>query len=271
MHRRSGMVSEGGPCQTESSGMPASSAAASVKSLNALPAWRRDSLARLNAHVRRRDGHRADRPASPGRSRRARRPAGPSRAEPGDRSTRSRGAEARVERRPHVEPAVHRRCRRRPSRSASGPASPKKARRRRSRSARPAGARASCGGTPGRGRPRSPRGEQRGEDGVAPRAGRRGGMAQRIQHRRRLREAGEQRGLASVRSRAGRAKNVSRRGLRPVGVVAVEDVVEIGLQDPRAWASGALEPRPRGRPRGACGRRSSARRRRSRSRDQLLG
>ena len=47
-HRRSGMVSEGGPFQTESSGMPASSAAASVKTLKALPAWRRESLARLN-------------------------------------------------------------------------------------------------------------------------------------------------------------------------------------------------------------------------------
>ena len=45
MQRGSGIVSDGGPCQTDRSRMPASSAAASVKTLNALPACRRDWVA----------------------------------------------------------------------------------------------------------------------------------------------------------------------------------------------------------------------------------
>ena len=52
MHRGSGIVSAGGPCQTDRSGMPASIAAASVNVLNVLPACRCDWLARLNAAPR---------------------------------------------------------------------------------------------------------------------------------------------------------------------------------------------------------------------------
>src|SRR5690242_3587275 len=48
----SGIVSDGGPFHTELSGIPSSSAAVSVNSLNVLPAWRRDWVARLNAMLR---------------------------------------------------------------------------------------------------------------------------------------------------------------------------------------------------------------------------
>jgi hypothetical protein len=40
--RRLGIVSDAGPRQMELSGMPRSTAAVRVKTLNALPAWRRD-------------------------------------------------------------------------------------------------------------------------------------------------------------------------------------------------------------------------------------
>jgi hypothetical protein len=50
--RRLGIVSDAGPRHTELSGMPRSTAAASVKTLNALPAWRRDWLARLKRRRR---------------------------------------------------------------------------------------------------------------------------------------------------------------------------------------------------------------------------
>jgi hypothetical protein len=70
MQRGSGIVSDGGPFQTDPSGMPASMAADSAKVLNVLPACRCE-LAReveLRALVARRDHrHRADRAPRRGR------------------------------------------------------------------------------------------------------------------------------------------------------------------------------------------------------------